>query len=84
MFLLGKQKFLYIICNLYIFLKVVEICFKKKRKNNNNTYYVNFFFKVLKHEKLEERLLLCQKSYDFPRWWQNGKHDKALLEGVAK
>lgn len=39
---------------------------------------------VLVHSKLEERLRLCQKSMEFPTWWVTGKHDKALLEGVAK
>ena len=42
------------------------------------------YFQVLTHEKLEEHLKLCQKSYDLPRWWHSNKHDKALLEGVSK
>jgi hypothetical protein len=39
---------------------------------------------VLDHKDLDERLKLCKVSPEFPRWWEPGKHDKALMQGVAK
>ncbi|XP_047133155.1 chromodomain-helicase-DNA-binding protein 8 isoform X1 [Hydra vulgaris] len=39
---------------------------------------------VLHHDQINERLKLCEVSPDFPVWWEKGKHDKALLEGVAR
>ncbi|KAJ8302947.1 hypothetical protein KUTeg_019343 [Tegillarca granosa] len=38
---------------------------------------------ILTHPKLEERIMLCQSSWDLPSWWINGKHDKDLLLGAA-
>lgn len=39
---------------------------------------------VLKHAKLDERLLLCEAANDLPDWWIAGKHDKDLIQGVAR
>ncbi|KAK3086718.1 hypothetical protein FSP39_022463 [Pinctada imbricata] len=39
---------------------------------------------TLNHPKLEERIKLCQPSYDLPSWWVCGKHDKELLIGAAR
>lgn len=39
---------------------------------------------VLHHPLLEERLKLCCPSPYLPVWWECGKHDHALLTGVAK
>ncbi len=39
---------------------------------------------VLSHDKLDERLLLCEPASDLPEWWIPGKHDKDLLQGVAR
>ncbi|KAL3860710.1 hypothetical protein ACJMK2_010796 [Sinanodonta woodiana] len=39
---------------------------------------------ILSHHKLDERLKLCQTSYDLPSYWICGKHDKELLLGAAK
>ena len=39
---------------------------------------------VLVHEKLEDRLLLCEAAEDMPEWWIPGKHDKDLIQGVAR
>ncbi|KAK3608042.1 hypothetical protein CHS0354_031028 [Potamilus streckersoni] len=39
---------------------------------------------ILLHPKLDERLKLCQTSYDLPSYWICGKHDKELLLGAAK
>ncbi|XP_064639881.1 chromodomain-helicase-DNA-binding protein 7-like isoform X2 [Lineus longissimus] len=39
---------------------------------------------VLLHPKLEERLELCQSSFDMPDWWIPGVHDRDLLIGAAR
>ena len=39
---------------------------------------------VLVHEKLEDRMLLCEAAVDMPEWWIPGKHDKDLIQGVAR
>ncbi|KAM4704795.1 chromodomain-helicase-DNA-binding protein 7 isoform 2-T2 [Rhinophrynus dorsalis] len=39
---------------------------------------------VLNHPQLNERLKLCQPSFDLPEWWECGKHDRDLLVGAAK
>ena len=39
---------------------------------------------VLDHAKLDERMLLCEPACDLPNWWISGKHDKDLLQGVAR
>ncbi|XP_070187859.1 chromodomain-helicase-DNA-binding protein 8-like isoform X4 [Littorina saxatilis] len=39
---------------------------------------------ILPHPKLEERIKLCQTSFDMPPWWQCGTHDKELLLGAAR
>lgn len=39
---------------------------------------------VLNHPLLEERLKLCRPSLYLPVWWECGKHDRDLLNGVAK
>ena len=39
---------------------------------------------VLDHSKLDERMLLCEPACDLPNWWISGKHDKDLLQGVAR
>ncbi|KAK3760063.1 hypothetical protein RRG08_064733 [Elysia crispata] len=39
---------------------------------------------ILMHPKLEERIKLCQHSYDMPSWWICGQHDKELLIGAAR
>merc|ERR1712113_335923 len=39
---------------------------------------------VLEHPKLNERMLLCEPAIDMPDWWISGKHDKDLLQGVAR
>ncbi len=39
---------------------------------------------ILCHEKLDDRLRLCQPSLDMPEWWIPGKHDKDLLYGAAR
>ena len=39
---------------------------------------------ILPHPKLEERIQLCQPSFEMPSWWQCGKHDKELLIGAAR
>lgn len=36
------------------------------------------------HPKLDERIKLCQHSYDMPSWWICGQHDKELLIGAAR
>ena len=39
---------------------------------------------ILPHPKLDERLKMCQQSFDMPPWWVCGKHDKELLIGAAR
>ncbi|ESO96318.1 hypothetical protein LOTGIDRAFT_144072, partial [Lottia gigantea] len=39
---------------------------------------------MLYHPKLDEHIQLCQPSFDMPRWWICGKHDKELLIGAAR
>jgi chromodomain-helicase-DNA-binding protein 7 len=39
---------------------------------------------ALEHPKLNERMLLCEPAIDMPDWWISGKHDKDLLQGVAR
>ncbi|XP_071173454.1 chromodomain-helicase-DNA-binding protein 8-like isoform X4 [Mytilus edulis] len=39
---------------------------------------------TLAHPKFDERVKLCQTSYDLPSWWICGKHDKDLLRGAAR
>ncbi|KAG8147165.1 hypothetical protein E2320_022880 [Naja naja] len=40
---------------------------------------------VLCHPLLEERLALCQpRGPEMPPWWQCGRHDGELLQGVAR
>lgn len=39
---------------------------------------------ALSHEKLDERMLLCEPASDLPDWWIPGKHDKDLIQGVAR
>ncbi|XP_061162484.1 chromodomain-helicase-DNA-binding protein 8-like [Saccostrea echinata] len=39
---------------------------------------------TLNHPKLDERVKLCQPSYDLPPWWICGQHDKDLLIGAAR
>ncbi|VDK39305.1 unnamed protein product [Taenia asiatica] len=39
---------------------------------------------ILTHEHLEERLALCQRSSDLPEWWVPGRHDRELLQAVAR
>ena len=36
-----------------------------------------FFFSIL-------GMLLCEPANDMPDWWISGKHDKDLLQGVAR
>ena len=39
---------------------------------------------VLNHPNLDERMLACEAACDLPEWWIPGKHDKDLLQGVAR
>merc|ERR1712228_1037829 len=39
---------------------------------------------IVKHQNLDERLLLALDNQDLPDWWIPGKHDRDLLLGVAK
>merc|ERR1712088_1072564 len=39
---------------------------------------------IVKHQNLDERLLLALDNKDLPDWWIPGKHDRDLLLGVAK
>ena len=39
---------------------------------------------ILMHPLLDERVKLCQTSYDMPSWWISGQHDKELLIGAAR
>lgn len=39
---------------------------------------------ILMHPHLDERVKLCQHSYDMPSWWICGQHDKELLIGAAR
>ena len=39
---------------------------------------------VLANEKLDDRMLLCESASDMPEWWIPGKHDKDLIQGVAR
>jgi hypothetical protein len=39
---------------------------------------------LLDHPKLDERMILCEPASDLPDWWISGKHDKDLLQGVAR
>ncbi|XP_056009130.1 chromodomain-helicase-DNA-binding protein 8-like isoform X4 [Ostrea edulis] len=39
---------------------------------------------TLNHPKLDERVKLCQPSYDLPSWWICGQHDRDLLVGAAR
>ena len=39
---------------------------------------------VLVHDKLDDRMLLCEAAGDMPEWWIPGKHDKDLIQGVAR
>lgn len=39
---------------------------------------------VLPHPKFEERVKLCQSSYDLPPWWIPGKHDRDLVIGASR
>lgn len=39
---------------------------------------------TLNHPKLDDRVKLCQPSYDLPSWWICGQHDKDLLIGAAR
>lgn len=39
---------------------------------------------VLPDAKLDEKLLMCEDACDLPEWWVTGKHDKDLLQGVAR
>uniref|UniRef100_A0A5K3F821 Chromo domain-containing protein n=1 Tax=Mesocestoides corti TaxID=53468 RepID=A0A5K3F821_MESCO len=39
---------------------------------------------ILSHDRLEERLALCQRSSDLPEWWIPGRHDGELLRAAAK
>ncbi|KAL5021350.1 hypothetical protein ScPMuIL_000505 [Solemya velum] len=39
---------------------------------------------VLIHPKFDERIKLCQPSYDLPSWWLCGKHDRDLVIGAAR
>merc|ERR1739838_1118423 len=39
---------------------------------------------VLNHPDLDERMLACETACDLPEWWIPGKHDKDLLQGVAR
>ena len=39
---------------------------------------------VLTSDKLDDRMLLCESASDMPEWWIPGKHDKDLIQGVAR
>lgn len=39
---------------------------------------------TLNHPKLDERVKLCQPSYDLRSWWICGQHDRDLLIGAAR
>ncbi|XP_051865740.1 chromodomain-helicase-DNA-binding protein 8-like isoform X1 [Pristis pectinata] len=39
---------------------------------------------VLCHPQLQEHLRLCQPSPELPDWWECGRHDLELLQGVAR
>ena len=39
---------------------------------------------VLNHADLDDRMLLCEPAGDLPDWWISGKHDKDLIQGVAR
>jgi hypothetical protein len=39
---------------------------------------------VLLHPRLDERMELCQSSFDMPDWWVPGVHDKDLMIGAAR
>ena len=39
---------------------------------------------ALNHPHLDDRMLACEPACDLPDWWIPGKHDKDLLQGVAR
>ena len=58
---------------------------RKSPKYLTFLYLTNFFkLQVLTNDKLDERLLLCKAASDMPEWWIPGKHDKDLIQGVAR
>ena len=39
---------------------------------------------IIPHPEFENRIKLCQMTFDMPSWWIVGKHDKELVLGAAK
>ena len=39
---------------------------------------------IVNHANLDDRILMCEPACDLPDWWISGKHDKDLIQGVAR